>query len=198
MRGDLETGTDCHILTLGSSRDHSTISSSSWLGCSTVGRWGPNPSVWSWFSLRGHPISNCDWNWTGTDWLKPSVAPGYIIVLCLPASCGRTHRDQVQPRPQVKVIFRYLRPDAPVSQFPCLYTLVLLLIEHFLNISCFANHSFFFSDKVRIVPYGCNMNKISRTICLLNCTFFFCTTNVFDYFPNIMTGLELVKYKFSI
>ena len=48
---------------------------------------------------------------TDSNWLKPSVAPGYIIVWHPPASCGRTH----QPRPQVKVIFRYLRPDAPVS-----------------------------------------------------------------------------------
>ena len=41
-------------------------SSSSWQGCSTVGHWGPKPSVWSWFSLCRHPISNCDWNWIGT------------------------------------------------------------------------------------------------------------------------------------
>ena len=29
--------------------------------------------------------------------------------------CGRTHLHRIQPRPQVKGIFRYLRPDAPVS-----------------------------------------------------------------------------------
>ena len=37
---------------------------SSWLGCSTVGHWGPKPFIWSWFSLRWHPVSN---------WPKPSV-----------------------------------------------------------------------------------------------------------------------------
>ena len=52
---------------------------------------------------------------TQTDWLKPSEASGYIIVWHPPASCGRTHLHRIQPRPQVKVIFRYLRPDAPVS-----------------------------------------------------------------------------------
>ena len=86
VRGELETGTDCYILTQRSSRDHSSTSSSSWLGCSTVGHWGPKPSVWSWFSLRWHPVSN-----RNSNWLKPSVAPGYIIVSRPPASCGRTH-----------------------------------------------------------------------------------------------------------
>ena len=115
VRGELETGTDCHILTQSSSHDHSSTSSISWLGCSTVGHWEPKPSVWSWFSLHGHPISNCDSNWlTQTDWPKPSVAPGYIIVWCPPASYGRTHLHRIQPHPQVKVIFRYLWTDAPV------------------------------------------------------------------------------------
>ena len=36
-----------------------------------------------------------------------------IIVWRPPASCGRAHLHRIQP--QVKVIFRYLRPDAPVS-----------------------------------------------------------------------------------
>ena len=64
---------------------------------------------------------------TGTDCncLKPSVPPGYIIVLRTPASCGRTH----QTRPHVKVIFRYLRPDAPISLFFWLFAQVHLLID---------------------------------------------------------------------
>ena len=67
VRGELERETDCHVLTQSSSPDHSSTSSSFWLGCSTVGHWRPKPSVWSWFSLCRHPISNCDWNWlTGT------------------------------------------------------------------------------------------------------------------------------------
>ena len=40
VRGELETGIDCNILTQSSS-DHSSTSFSSWLGCSTVGHWGP-------------------------------------------------------------------------------------------------------------------------------------------------------------
>ena len=53
---------------------------------------------------------------TPTNWLiKPSVTPGYIIVWRLPDSCGRKHLHRIQPLPRVKVIFRYLRPDAPVS-----------------------------------------------------------------------------------
>ena len=58
-----------------SSSDHCSTSFTFWLGCSTVGHWGPKPSVWSWFSLCGHPISN--WN---SNSRKPSVAYGYIIV----------------------------------------------------------------------------------------------------------------------
>ena len=78
-------GTDCHILTPSSS-DHSSTSFAFWLGCSTVGHWGPKPSVWSWFSLR-HLISNWNCN-SNSNWLKLSVAPGYIIVWrhLLPAS----------------------------------------------------------------------------------------------------------------
>ena len=40
MRGELETGTDCYILTPSSS-DHSSTSFAFWLGCLTVGHWGP-------------------------------------------------------------------------------------------------------------------------------------------------------------
>ena len=125
MRGELETGTDGYILTTGSS-DHSSTSSAFWLNCSTVGHWGLKPFVWSWFSLRWHPNSN--WNW---NWLKPSVAPGYMIVLrhLLPVGARICHHHRIQPRPQVKVIFQYLRPDAPVSLFFRLFTQVHLLID---------------------------------------------------------------------
>ena len=63
VRGELETETDSNILTQSSSHDHSSTPSSSWLGYTTVSRWGPKPSVCSWFSLRSHPISKCDRNW---------------------------------------------------------------------------------------------------------------------------------------
>ena len=39
LRGELETGTDCYILTQSSS-DHSSTSFASWLGCLTVGHRG--------------------------------------------------------------------------------------------------------------------------------------------------------------
>ena len=45
MRGELETGRDCNILTQSFS-DHSSTSSAFWLGYSTVGHWGSA----SWFS----------------------------------------------------------------------------------------------------------------------------------------------------
>ena len=40
VRGELETGADCYILTPSSS-DHCSTSFAFWLGCSTVGHWGP-------------------------------------------------------------------------------------------------------------------------------------------------------------
>ena len=40
VRGELETGTDCHILTQSSS-GHSSTSFAFWRGCSTVDHWGP-------------------------------------------------------------------------------------------------------------------------------------------------------------
>ena len=67
-------------------------------------------------------LTQTDWNsisnWlelTASNWLKPSVAPGYISVWHPPASCGRTHLHRIQPRLQVKVIFQHPRPDAPAS-----------------------------------------------------------------------------------
>ena len=64
----VETRTDCYI-DPSSSFDHSSTFSSSWLGCSTVGHWGPqSPHSASCFS-RWHPVSN---------WLKPS---GHLVIL---------------------------------------------------------------------------------------------------------------------
>ena len=63
-----ETRTDCYIAP-SSPLDHSSISVSSWLGCSTVGHWGPQiPQSASWFS-SWHPVS---------DWLEPS---GHLVIL---------------------------------------------------------------------------------------------------------------------
>ena len=81
VRGELETGTDCYILTPSSS-DHSSTSSHS--GCAAQrGHWGPK-AIFLPLALNSHLVttdSNCNWNW-----LKPSVAPGYIIVSVHPAS----------------------------------------------------------------------------------------------------------------
>ena len=117
MRGELETGTDCYILTQSSS-NHSSTSFASWLGCSTMGHWGPKPSVWSWFSLHWHPISHSNWNWP-----KLSVAPGYIIVSCPPASCGRTH---LPPSPNSTTSTG--QGDIPISSTGCTCFAVLPLI----------------------------------------------------------------------
>ena len=103
-------GQTAHILTQSSSRDHSSTSSS---GLLNRGSLRVQTSVWSWFSLRGQLRLELNCN-SNSNWLKPSVAPGYIIVCRPPASCGRTYLHRIQPRPRVKVIPRYLRPDASV------------------------------------------------------------------------------------
>ena len=67
----------------------------------------------SYLQLRLELNSNCNCHSNSLPWtdsLKLSVAPGYIIVWHPPASFGRTHLHRIQPRPQVNVIFRYLRP----------------------------------------------------------------------------------------
>ena len=137
-RGELETETDCHILTQSSS-GHSSTSFSSWLDCSNVGHWGPKLIL----TLASCPPTDSNSNWNSkSNWRKPSVAPGYIFVWLPPASYGRTHLHRIQPRPQVKVIFRYLRPDALVSPFFRLFTQVHLLIDgsvegQYVTLACF-------------------------------------------------------------
>ena len=109
-------GTDCNILTPASSGYSSTSSSFCW--ATQSGSWGPKPSVWSWFSLRGqlrlelNSNSNFNYNWLS---LEFSVAPGYIIVWRSPAYCERRICTEFNPF-TVKVISWYLRPDAPVSR----------------------------------------------------------------------------------
>ena len=82
--GELETGTDCHILTQSSS-DHSSTSFSSWLSCSTVGHWGPMPSVCRWLSLR-HLVSNWLQLWLKLNWLTQAVC-GTWLYNCLTSTC---------------------------------------------------------------------------------------------------------------
>ena len=73
--------------------------------------------------------TDCNWN-SNWNWPKPSVASGYIFLFdvhLFPEGGRICH--QIQPRLQVKVIFRYLRPDRPVSLFFRLFTQVHLLID---------------------------------------------------------------------
>ena len=78
---------------------------------------GPSP-----LSGAGHPISNCDRNWTPSAWnwltdkleLTQAVC-GTWLYNCLmptPASCGCTHLHRIQLRPQVK-------GDIPISSTGC-------------------------------------------------------------------------------
>ena len=68
---------------------------------------------------------------TATDCLKPSVAPGYIIVWCPPASCGCTHLlpslHSTTSTGQGDIPISW--PDAPVLLFFRLFTRVHLLID---------------------------------------------------------------------
>ena len=99
-----------------SSSDHSSTYFVFWLGCSTVG-----PSDWSWLSIR-HPVPNSNWN-CNSNWLKPSVAPGYIIFLHPPASCGRM---QLPPSPNLTT--STIQGDIPISSTGCTCFTVLPLI----------------------------------------------------------------------
>ena len=92
VRGELETETDCHILTQSSSRDHSSTSFAFWLGCSTVGHWWPKALCLP-LALTLASCPRLQLRLELTDWPKPSVVPGYIIVQRPPASCGRTHTE---------------------------------------------------------------------------------------------------------
>ena len=48
----------------------------------------PWVAVWSWFSFCGHPISNCNWNWTGTDSNWPTQAVcGTWLYNYYPSTC---------------------------------------------------------------------------------------------------------------
>ena len=83
VRGELETGIDCYILTPSSS-DHRSTSSSSWLGLLNHGSLrAASPQSANWFS-RWHLVPQLTPTPTGTP--QASVAPGYIIVLHPPAS----------------------------------------------------------------------------------------------------------------
>ena len=87
VRGELETGTDCYILTQSSS-DPSSTSFSSWLGCSTVGHWGPKPSVCKLIlTLASCPPTDFNSNWnSNSNWLTQAVC-GTWLYNCLTYTC---------------------------------------------------------------------------------------------------------------
>ena len=107
VRGELETGQNCNILTPSSSSHSSASFSFSW--AAQPGAWGPS-LCWD---LVLTP-------WTGTltsnsDLQLPDflLHPGYVIVWCPPASC-ECHICTQFNLSTVKVIPWYIRLDAPV------------------------------------------------------------------------------------
>ena len=126
VTGEFETETDCYILTQSSS-DHSGTSFAFWLGCSTVGHRrlaALSLQADSHAGTLSLTDSNCNWN---SNWLKLSVAPGYIIVGRPPASCGCTH---LPPSPSSTTSTG--QGDIPISSTGCTcfaVTQVHLLID---------------------------------------------------------------------
>ena len=115
-----------HILTIAALLSHLGWAAQPWV------TEGPKPSVCRWFS-RGHLVPQLTSaatgtatripTWTATDWLKPSVAPGYIFVWRPPASCGRTH---LPPSPNLTTSTG--QGDIPISSTGCTCFAVLPLI----------------------------------------------------------------------
>ena len=90
---------------------------------------GPKPSVCHWLSIW-HLVPN----WLQLELELNSNRLWHLVIFLfdahlLPVGLRICHHHRIQPRPQIKVIFRYLPPDAPVSLFFCLFTLVHLLID---------------------------------------------------------------------
>ena len=83
MRGELETRTDCYILTLSSS-DHGSTFFAFWLGCSIVGHWGLQAlslQADSHAGILSPTDSNSNWNW-----LTQAVC-GTWLYNCLTLTC---------------------------------------------------------------------------------------------------------------
>ena len=82
VRGELETRTDCYIMTQVLLATIAVLLPHLGWGWSTVGHWGSQSLSLQADSHAGI-LSPTD---SHSNWPKPSVAPGYIIVLCPPAS----------------------------------------------------------------------------------------------------------------
>ena len=149
MRGELETGTDCYILTPISS-DHSSTFFSSWLGCSTVGHWRPKALY---LPLALTPAScpstdsNCNWS---CKWLTQAVSRS-------PASLGRTHLP-----PSLNSTTSTGQGDILISSTRCTCFAVLLLITQVhLLIDGSVEGQYI---TLKIIPYICLIWIILSTI----------------------------------
>ena len=107
VRGELENEQRLQHIDPHSSGYSSITFPFSW--AAQPGAWGPS-LCWVWFPLLELEQLTLNSDLQLTDFLSH---PGHIIVWRSPASCGVTIRTQFNPS-TVKVIPRYLRPDAPV------------------------------------------------------------------------------------
>ena len=122
MRGELETGTDCYILTQSSS-DHSSTSSSFWLGGSTVGHWGPQALSQKADSHAG--ILSTNWLQLQLGLELTQAVCGTWLYNCLTSTCFLW---AYAPAPNSTTCTGQGRPDAPVSLSSAYLPRVHLLI----------------------------------------------------------------------
>ena len=126
VRGELETERETTTywplvpLTIAARFPHSA-------GLLNRGSWGPQPSAWSWFLTPR--ASYLQLRQEFELWLQLELNSACLKLQLTQAVCGTwlynclsstcflwaSHLHRIQPRPPVKVIFRYLRPDVPVS-----------------------------------------------------------------------------------
>ena len=112
------------LLTIAALLSHSDWASQPWVTN------GPKPSIYRWLSNQ-HLVPNwlqLELELTDSSRLWPLVI-WLSYVHQLPVGVRICHHHRIQPRPQVKVIFWHLQPDAPVSLFFRLFTQVYLLID---------------------------------------------------------------------
>ena len=83
--------------------------------------WGTNSSVWSWFSLRGHPISNCDWN-SNSNWLE--------LCLVLQLTATQTELELTQAVCGTW-LYNYLTPTCFLFLFSLTYFIAYQLRKNF-------------------------------------------------------------------
>ena len=118
VRGELETEQTATYWP--QVRLYYNCTSSSFCWAAQRGSWGPKLSVWRWLSLQ-NLVLNCNWN---SNWTLPASNSNWTQAVCgtwlynclMPTGFLWAYASAPNStRPQVKVIFRYLRPDTPVS-----------------------------------------------------------------------------------